>query len=48
MADFETFCAHYGHDPRTAEARAEYEEYRRALRDLHAAAAKAGRKAIPA
>ena len=40
MADFETFCAHDGHDPRTAEARAEYEEYRRTLRTLHAAARK--------
>ena len=40
MADFETFCDHYGYDPRTAEARAEYEEYRRTLRDLHAAARK--------
>ena len=40
MADFETFCDHYGYDPRTAEARAAYEEYRRTLRDLHAAARK--------
>ena len=44
MADFETFCARYGHDPRTAEARAAYEEYRRTLRDLHAAARKGGSK----
>ena len=40
MADFETFCDHYGYNPRTAEARAAYEEYRRTLRDLHTAARK--------
>ena len=40
MADFETFCDHYRYDPSTAEARAAYEEYRRTLRDLHAAARK--------
>ena len=44
MADFETFCAHYGHDPRTAQARAEYDEYRRTLLTLHAAARKGGSK----
>ena len=44
MADFETFCERYGHDSRTAEARAEYDEYRRTLRDMHAAALKCGSK----
>ena len=44
MADYETFCAHYGHDPRTAQARAEYDEYRRTLQVLHAAAMKCGSK----
>ena len=44
MADFETFCERYGHDPRTAEARAEYEEYRRTLHVLNAAALKGGSK----
>ena len=44
MADFETFCEHYQYNPRTAEARAAYEEYRRTLRDLHAAAMKGGSK----
>ena len=44
MADYETFCAHYGYDPSTAQARADYEEYRRTLRDLHAAAMKGGSK----
>jgi len=44
MADYATFCAHYGYDPRTAEARAAYDEYRQALRDLHAAAMKGGSK----
>ena len=44
MADFATFCARYGHDPRTAQARAEYDEYRRNLRDMHAAALKCGSK----
>ena len=42
MADFETFCDHYGYDPRTAEARAAYDEYCRTLRTLHAAAMKGG------
>ena len=40
MADFETFCEHYQYNPRTAEARAEYDEYRRTLQVLHAAAMK--------
>ena len=44
MADYATFCARYGHDPRTAEARAEYDEYRRTLIDMHAAAMKGGSK----
>lgn len=37
MADYETFCAHYGYDPRTAEAREAYAEYQNTLRALHAA-----------
>ena len=44
MADFETFCEHYQYNPRTAEARAEYDEYRRTLLTLHAAALKCGSK----
>ena len=44
MADFETFCEHYQYNPRTAEARAEYEEYRRTLHVLTAAALKCGSK----
>ena len=44
MADYATFCEHYQYNPRTAEARAEYEEYRRTLHVLNAAALKGGSK----
>lgn len=29
--DFETWCRHYGYDPSAAEARADYDEYRRMI-----------------
>lgn len=41
MADYATFCDHYGYDPRTAAARDAYAEYQNTLRDLHATAASA-------
>ena len=40
MASYATFCEHYQYNPRTAEARAEYEEYRRTLQVLQTAAMK--------
>ena len=40
MADYQTFCKHYGYDPQTAEARKAYADYQDALSVLQAAAAK--------
>lgn len=44
MKDYQEWCKHYAHDPRTKEARAEYDEYCRSLRAIHAALDKKGKR----